>query len=320
MASDGVFFFGVFLFFFLVWFVTGGPARPISFAGPYITPITDVNQTQEGYGTTEGWINVPGFGGSSPSGTTQSYGQGIFGIEQELRKLEGMVREQEAFGEPSPYTDQVSISGVSPGTTAKDEYFTIQLASNAPAPVTITGWRVRSTASGKTGTIPKATELPKSGINTTIPLTLKPGDQALVLSGESPIGVSFRENMCVGYFGTRQTFYPSLYSNCPSPYTEFERFYDGNKLRDDRCYAYVQSLGQCTTAKSLPVGLTSDCEDFVDTYLDYSGCVAAHRYESGFESNRYRVYLDRSSKLWKSNREAIKLLDENGKTVDLYTY
>lgn len=324
MKGDGVFFLGVFLFFFFVWFVSGGPTRPISFAGPYITPITDADQTQEGYGSTDGWLGgIPdslsfGFSdGVSGGGSLQSR---LFGAQEELHRLEGQARDLDAFGDPSPYRGQVDITGVVAGNTAKDEYVTIQVSPSAPSSIVITGWRLKSMASGKSATIEMGTGLPRTGVNDTGPITLASGDQAIIATGDSPVGVSFRENTCVGYFGERQTFSPSLWNNCPSPLSEFERYYEGNALRDDRCYAYVQTLPSCVAVTDPPADLTYACESFVEEYLDYRGCVDAHRNDARFSTNRYRVFLEKETKLWKASREAIRLLDKDGKTVDLYTY
>ncbi|HEX5774729.1 MAG TPA: hypothetical protein VFY28_02075 [Candidatus Paceibacterota bacterium] len=324
MSSDGVFFLGVLLFFFFVWLAGGGPARPISFAGPYITPITNVDQTQAGYGSTKDWLGgIPDAFSSGLSGLGSSFKDTesrLLEAQAELRRLESAARDLEVFGDPSPYKDQVDIVSVSASNTVQDEYVTIQMSANAPEPLTITGWRLKSMASGKSATIPEGTELPRTGVNQTGAIVLRPGDQAIIATSDSPIGVSFRENKCVGYFAQRQSFTPSLWSSCPSPLAEFERYYEGNRLKDDRCYSYVQSLPLCTAVNDPPSDLSFACENLVEDYLDYRGCVDAHRLDAGFTQNRYRVFLERSSKLWKTSREAIRLLDENGKTVDLYTY
>lgn len=297
--SDGILFAAIILFFFLLWFVSGGPTRPISFSGPYITPIADVDDTQFGYDADQ-WFGIPDTGGFFGGSSIQS-GSPIV--------------------DPSPLRGQVTITGVSAGTNANDEYVTLQLSSSAPGPVTISGWRLKSDATHKSETIPNGTELPSRGVNQRTPITLLPGDQVIVTTGDSPIGVSFRGNRCVGYFSSQQTFIPSLMTSCPAPYEEFERYYDGNKLADDSCYSYVSSLSQCTLpAKRDRPRLTSRCEEFIDEYLDYNGCVAAHRLDNDFKGTEWRVYLERNTDLWKPSREAVRLLDATGKTVDLYTY
>lgn len=320
MVSDGVFFVGILLFFFLLWFVSGGPTRPISFAGPYITPITDTGTVQEGYANDSAWF---GFGSSFEGkwfGSDPMGGGSSANTQSEIRRLEGLVSDLQTFGESSPYRNQVSITGVSSSVDVDNEYITIQLSRSAPSPVTVSGWRVRSDATRNSATIPSGTELPKSGVNSVAPITLQPGDTLTLTTGDSPIGVSFRENTCVGYFAQRQSFVPSLQSSCPSPLDEFERYYEGNKLADDECYDYVRSLEQCTAVPNPPSDLSRACRELVDERLDYSGCVATHRNDADFSDSRWRAYLERSGTLWKTSREAIKLIDNNGKTVDLYTY
>ncbi|HYF29044.1 MAG TPA: hypothetical protein VEA36_01605 [Candidatus Paceibacterota bacterium] len=296
--SDGILFLAIFLFFFLLWFVSGGPTRPISFAGPYITPITDVDDTQFAYDSDEPFFS-PDFN--------------LFGGTN--------LQAGDAYANASPLRGQVTISSVTPGSSAKDEYVTLQLSQNAPGPVSISGWRLRSDATYKSATIPGGTELPRRGINRTDPIVLQPGDRATITTGDSPIGVSFRENRCVGYFGTSQNFSPHLSSACPSPLAEFERYYEGNKLADDSCYNYLSALPQCTNPphRGRP-RLTNRCEEFIDEYLDYNGCVAAHQGEQDFRSQEWRIYLERNAKLWKPSREAVRLIDAQGMTVDLYTY
>lgn len=320
--SDGLFFVGILLFFFLLWFVSGGPTRPISFAGPYITPVHDVGDEQEGYGTTDGWLNFNtniGGGGFGIGGGYQNQEQAVRNAESELARLEGQAAELAAFGSPSPYRDQVEIVSVRPSEDEAMEYVTIRLSSSATAPIAISGWRLYSNATGKSAVIPYGTELPRSGFNSLGVITLKPGEEALLTTGSSPIGTSFRENMCVGYFAERDRFNPSLWSSCPAPLDEFDRYYQGNKLDDDECYYYLQSQSSCTNVPTKS-DLSNACRALIDTYLDYSGCVTAHRYESRFVDDTWRIYLERGSSLWKPSRDAVKLLDQNGLTVDLYTY
>ena len=65
MRSEFLFFLAMLVVFFVLWLAGGGPSKPISFAGPYITPITNVDQTQVGYGE-GGWISGIHVNGSLP--------------------------------------------------------------------------------------------------------------------------------------------------------------------------------------------------------------------------------------------------------------
>lgn len=307
MKGDGLFFLGILAFFFILWFATGGPSRPISFAGPYITPITDVDTVQEGYGDTPAadfgsgsiWSDFMsgGFGGSSLSGVSN----------------------------PSPYRGQVRVSGTG-GVSSEDpdqEY--VVLRAHGDTSIDITGWRLVSGASGRGERIPEGAALPRSGrVNDTGRIVLNPGDEAIVVTGESPTGVSFKENLCTGYFMNRQDFYPSLDTQCPSAYEEFEAHYARNALRDDKCYDLVRSTPSCETPSDR--GVSNACVALIDDYLTYNGCVEQHRNDADFVGNTWRIYLEyensrgRSDELWKSSRDAVKLLDGEGRTVDLHTY
>lgn len=294
MKSDAVFFLGVLVFFFAAWLYSGGPNRPISFAGPYITPITDVDTNQQGYGD-----------GGSFWGDITNIGNGLTGLQ--------------GTNDPSPLRGEVRVSGVNnAGTTDLDlEYVTIQ--NTGTAPIDITGWRLVSGASGKSGRIPEGAALPRSGrVNPTDRIVLQPGDTALVVTGESPLGVSFKENRCIGYLSRNQKYQPALPLTCPLASEEFAQHYTGNELRDDTCYYRMQSTPSCTTPSRS--GVSSRCEDLIDEYLTYNGCVEHHRSDANFVGNTWRIYLDENRELWKPTRDSVKLLDASGKTVDLYTY
>lgn len=312
MKSDALFFFGVLAFFFVLWFATGGPTRPISFAGPYITPLTDVNTEQYGYGVEQ--TNGPDSAPQSP----QNIWAQIMGIENQVRNLEQQAADIRAFGEASPLRGTVRVATGNVATDNPDqEYITLQAVGTHA--VDITDWRIVSGASGDRVRIPHGAALPRSGrINDTDRIVLNPGEQAIIVTGESPLGVSFKENMCTGYLADRQTYTPNLSQRCPAATTEFDRFFSGNTLRDDVCYYRMQATPACTTPDD--DGLSSRCRDLIDDHLTYNGCVATHRNSVYFSGTVWRIYLEERDEMWKSTRDAIKLLDANGKTVDLYTY
>jgi hypothetical protein len=316
MQSDGLFFFGVLAFFFILWLSTGGPTKPISFAGPYISPITDVDSVQYGYGDAEAY---PGYG-SSGGGIWSN----IMDIENTLSSLQRDSSEIRAFGEASPARGQVTVSasGVS-ATDPEQEYVTLYASGSQS--VDITGWRLVSGSSGRGARIPEGAALPSRGrVNDTGRIILNPGEEAIVITGESPNGVSFKENMCTGYLEQSQTFYPALQTQCPAPYEEFDRFFTGNELRDQKCYDRVRSTSSCMTPDD--DGMSGACLRLIDEYLSYNGCVEKHRNDSRFAGRTWRIYLEYEDRdgdpaeLWKPNRDAVKLIDADGKTVDLHTY
>jgi hypothetical protein len=323
--SDFFFFLAIFFFIFIAWIATGGPTRPISFAGPYITPVTNVGVTQVGYGP-----QVQGV-----SGSASAVGGTVSSIQRSIDDLRGQVANGDTVNNPSPYRGQVSIgwgSNVS-ATNPDQEYISIRLDGNAKSPVDITGWRVQSTVTQYGATIPEGVETMKQVGNAALaPIMLQPGDTAILTTGVSPIGVSFKENECTGYLASQSSaFYPSISQQCPVAADEYAKFYAGNQYRDGGCYQAMQNVNQCQIPND-PPGLSSACYAFMDARLNYSGCVATHLGDDNFSEHTWHVYFGRTEitrsdtsaatygELWRSTRDQITLYDANGKTVDVYSY
>ncbi|KND51191.1 MAG: hypothetical protein ABA06_02680 [Parcubacteria bacterium C7867-001] len=314
MQSDILFFLGVFLFIFIVWVATGGPDRPISFAGPYLYPITTSGVNATAYGTARTQ-------GDAPKG---SIGSQLKGAEQNLEELKKQVADLKTWGESSPYRGLVTIDHSTSGpseTDRKKEYVTIRLSSSADTDVNISGWKLESAASNLSATIGHGAKTARTGhINNDAPIVLTPGDSAIIETGSSPIGESFKENICSGYLEEFQDFNPSLSQSCPAPADEF-KYYEGNDTpRADQCYDYLKTLRRCTLTTEVPKGASSECRNLVQDYLNYNGCVSAHQNESKFYGTAWRVFLGKSKELWRSAHETIRLIDQNGKTVDVFAY
>ena len=320
MQHDAFFFIGIFVFIFLIWVATGGPTHPIAFTGPTLPlpqPIgggTYLHLPQAGFGIGNSNVQLQdpltGTGGDTfTPGSYSSGGSSLSGI---------------SFGPPSQYRGTVTLSHYVSGagsTNAQNEYLTLYLSSSARGPVAISGWAVVSSATGNGAQIPMGTEIPRSGTVAAIqPIVLNPGDTAILDSGRSPIGASFRENKCIGYFNQFQSFSPSLQNNCPSPTTELQNFYGPNYIRDASCINYVNNLNRCQLALTPPQGLSSSCENFLQGYLNYNGCVNAHQNDLDFRSTTWRIYLGSDTSLWRTKNEVIKLVDASGNTVDAFSY
>tara|TARA_R110000824_G_scaffold401771_1_gene615844 strand:- start:500695 stop:501693 length:999 start_codon:yes stop_codon:yes gene_type:complete len=332
MRSEFLFFLAMLVIFFVLWLAGGGPSKPISFAGPYITPITNVDQTQVGYGE-GGWISGIRVNGSLPGIRQQQIQGELSSAQNRLSDLQQQVKEVQLFGSPSPYKGQVRISGGNFTATDPDqEYVTIQVQNSAPGDITITGWRLVSAATGYGAIIGTGTEVPTPGwVPSNVPIVLRPGDRVYVTTGESPVGSSFKENICSGYLGYTQNFYPPVANRCPSAAEEFKKYFEGNALQDSGCYTRTKNAGSCEVPSDA-APISSYCLSLIDKRLTYNGCVATHRYDARFFTGTWRVFLNRGEitrthtnkseygELWRSSREGVKLLDENGLTVDLYTY
>lgn len=309
MVDNAFFWLGLLAFFFVLWVATGGPSRPISFAGPFLTPISTYGDRSQAYGI-----------GETGSGDGSLW-DNFFDRQEELAELEAEQAEAQAWGEPSPYRGSVHLErGRADESLAAREYVVIEASSRLDAPVKLSGWRIVSVRTGSTGRIGFGTELPRSGsLNMTGDIMLYPGDEAIVISGRSPIGVSFRENICIGYLDEYQRFEPPLQESCPDPLDEFESYFGEDERTDSNCYEAIAAADACTTPEDLDK-VPSSCRAFVRDYLTYNGCVAQHQNTRDFRVATWRIYLGSRGGLWKEKQEMLKLVDAQGKTVDLITY
>lgn len=329
LKQDAFFFLAIFLFIFVAWVATGGPNKPISFAGPFITPVSTYNDQQEAYGDgnfwdgavrdADSWFWHPGKS-SSTGGDTQ---QGLWDAQDDLNSLQKDLQQSRLFGTPSVYQNKVTLSAGTAALSQTDEdseYVTIALSGSARESVTISGWKIVSTRTRSSATIPNGTVLLKSGsLNNTGPITLEPGDRAYVVTGRSPAGISFKENICIGYLEDRQDYTPRLTTSCPAPLSDFDRFYDGAARDYQECRDSVRALPRCETPSSSN-GVSSTCYQFMRKYLTYNGCVMYHANDRNFWGSTWRVYLGKSDDLWPLRNDTLKLLDANGYTVDIYSY
>ncbi|KKW40528.1 hypothetical protein A3I46_02720 [Candidatus Kaiserbacteria bacterium RIFCSPLOWO2_02_FULL_54_13] len=314
---DAWFFIGVFVFIFLIWVATGGPLHPLSFTGPSLAQPdvlgggTYLQFPRAFFNVGESHVALPG---SSSGGS--SYGDSSISISSSLDGI--------AFGSPSSYRTIVSMSNYVSHASSSDprnEYVQLSVSPNAGVPIDISGWQLVSEATGKAAAIPMGTRVPTSGIvNPQQDIVLAPGEHAILVSGRSPTGTSFRENKCIGYFGTFQQFSPSLPQNCPAPSDELVSFYGDYYVRDATCIDYVDRLSRCQTVLFPPRTLSVACRNFVVQRLNYNGCVSAHRNDPDFDGTTWRIYLGRDKHLWRARYEIVKLFDINKKTVDAFSY
>lgn len=326
MKADALFFLAIFLFIFVAWVATGGPQRPISFAGPFITPITNTDQEQQGYGSwrdaldgeSNWWTGAwSGFSNDGNSRET-SLGQ----VQDDLADAQRELQEARLFGPASIYKDVVTLSAN--GSTlanedADEEYLTIAVSGRAEAAISMAGWRLVSVRTKESVALPAAASAYRSGsVNQTAPLSLSPGERAIVVSGRSPVGVSFRENACSGYLAERQDFFPEIRSSCPALMDDFERFYNGAASDYQSCKSRVQSAGRCERPSAS--GASSACERFIREHYSYNGCMTYHAADRNFFGSTWRLYLGQRDDLWPTRNETIKLLDAAGNTVDIVTY
>lgn len=236
--------------------------------------------------------------------------------------LEDALREENK----SPYADSISISGSNLYADRSDEeYITIQASSRLASPVRITGWKLKSLVSDRVKTIPKGASFyaPSRLRRTTSDIFLAPNERAIVVSGDGDnFDTSFLVNSCTGYLADGYDFAPSLSRSCPRLIDEnLSQFrISPNAFEDpddyDDCIEAIEDVSMCQEGNPSS-RVPGRCRVFIEDYSDYDGCYSLHQYDTDFLGTEWRIFLQSGSDVWRSEREAVALLDENGKVVDV---
>ncbi|HEX8993775.1 MAG TPA: hypothetical protein VF803_00810 [Candidatus Paceibacterota bacterium] len=216
---------------------------------------------------------------------------------------------------------QYAISINPDGARASDpsqEYITIYASSANASPIVLTGLSLRSARAGVTAPIGAGVRIATLGQTSTEgPITLAPGESAIVSTGRSPVGLSFKENKCSAYLSQFQTFVPSLAQNCPLPQNDLSARPD--LAGDMSCTQAVSQISPCQTVVSAP-SASPVCAQFITQRFTYNGCVQAHQSDSNFLSSQWRVYLGLSQEMWSNTGDTVLLIDTAGKVVASTTY
>src|SRR3989338_1597539 len=277
-------FISVFVLLFVGWLIFIGP-QEISTQKPFLEP-------------------------PSPLGSGKTYGPNslVSNFENTNTKTTGI----EEVGEGTPATDplfggQVSLVLGSSGNSANPnvEYVGVIASPNNTHPINITGWRPKSAITGGETSIGQGTTLSYWGkVNFEQPIFLNPGERAIIVTGRSPVGVSFKLNSCTGFLEQFQNFAPKLPLQCPHPLEE--NYPTGLNGLNDACVDYLKSFPRCAAhIKAIPVQFGGVCQDFIQT-ITYTGCLERHKNDSDFYKPEWRVFLKRDEELWKDRRETIR--------------
>lgn len=246
-------------------------------------------------------------------------------IYRQLDSLRKEVREAVLREPVSPYTGKIELqSGNVYDTDPEREHLMLRANYQNTIAIPISGWYVESYVTNKRSAIPKGDRLMTSWRSpSSEPILLGAQESVYLITGESPIDTSFRENLCTGYLKDEGDFQPALYSQCPYPKDEMDRS-GVIKLDNDECHEFVQRIPSCTNPSEEQIDaadINGICTRFIENTFNYNDCVSLHRYDPYFERNGYwRVYLDERSELWRKEREIIRLMDENDRVVDVLEY
>lgn len=306
----------------IVWVLNGGPkkiydsVRSFSFnattsdsavlpwqpANPF--PVIDVGEMM---------------GTESGSGESDPYSQ-LEDLEREYQALVEHAEDVMKFGNPSPNFRKVRILTVSNSENASES---VELSSgfDNTAPVSLAGWSLQSALTGARVFIPSASSPFLMGaVNTVSPVSLAPGESALFISAPSPVGISFRDNICTGYLSQFQSFSPELSLWCPSSYDDMPLTQENLERYGAECIDHARTLPICHFPQQVPASLSPSCRSFLQTTFSYNGCVNLHRNDYNFQQDPWRLFLGSAQNLWRDEHDAIRLLDADGQVVDVYTY
>ncbi len=281
-----------------------------------------------GIGIIFGIIAIAIFGGkgglSAPNTPDEQEALVVQQIADAQHKADDLQKQITTFKEEethSVYFGKVSLQSVAQSTNPAQEYIILRATNSAGATIPITGWTLRSQSTGNVVQIPQGSYIYfDNSQNAEEDVNLSADDTVYLITGSSPIGVGFRINKCSGYQTQFHTFTPSLWTSCPAPRNE-----DTSSIKpivaNDACFDYINSFPSCRVpTDSLPNNWTYECKQFVTQKINYNSCITTHKNDKDFYSHEWRLYLKRSTTLWKNSREDIILYDLDGKIVSELTY
>lgn len=308
----------------IFWLVTGGIQRAWGVGKSFTNPIALIfgNGTSTGASITLPWQPASTRGPDISDYVGQADAQQS-AADAGSSEPDATVTNLQQYGNPSPYAGQVTIAGDNAtAASPAQEYVQIQASSGNTAPINVTGWVLQSAVSRLFASVPLAAPVFIGGAaNSVRPVLLAPGATAILTTGLSPIGVSFQESECTGYLSQLQQFYPNLGESCPAPSDALPQTAENLRTYGASCFDYIASMQSCFFAgNTLPASLTPACRSFIANNLSYNGCVATYQAQPDFAQPSWRLYLGQSREFWNNAHDIIRLLDTQGRIVDVLTY
>lgn len=293
----------------VIWFWRGGTEFQSSHE-PYIKPLAPLN-TGETYGNIylshdeeKQTLDLP----ENPIKTLRNFFRGSSSTSTEIAKIS--------------FSRVFLIDGTA-GTKTTDpqeEYVRVLANHENALEHRLSGLTLSGNAYSVRQTIPQAIENFILGSSTLekINVSMPPEGRAIITSGKSPVGASFRVNVCSAYLGQFQKFVPEFRPDCPSPMEELKKY---GPYEDPFCQSFVNNLPVCRSFDgSFPGNISTSCKKFVTERLSYNSCFATHSSEKDFYKDEWRLFLGAEQDLWKSKQEVIKLMDAKGTIIDAVTY
>jgi hypothetical protein len=170
MKTDGLFVIICIVFIFAAWVATGGPSRPISSAGLFITPVTRSGEESQGYR-----LIAP----ANPI-DTNSYPKQVAGGGTTISSGADLYTRNGSSSTSPVYLDRSTIG---PGSgNPNQEYVTV--VNGGTSTVTLSGWQLVSKATGSSIIIPS--------------FVLASGKKETIVSGRQAADQLLKTGICTG--------------------------------------------------------------------------------------------------------------------------
>lgn len=267
-----------------VWLFTGGPKSERAQGGPFLKPL-------------------------APLDTGETYGEDSF-----FRRAPAQEKPTSLFAKTVTIRSAFGAKESDPNK----EFVEIEASPWNKSTLVVTGWSLK-TPTGKITKIGNASNVPKQGaINYEASIALEPGDRLVIATGRSPIGVSFRENICSGYLEQFQDFSPPILKSCPSATLDLSK---RNLAGEASCVSFAARIDTCKTPLTgFPGDISNACLYYAQNDLTYNGCVALHQNERFFFTDIWRFYAGENKEIWSNKGGVVRLYDESGSLVDSLVY
>ena len=175
------------------------------------------------------------------------------------------------------------------------DYLLVSLKNGETSPIKLSGLKIE--LGGEQITIPQGADtFIASQVNKLDDIIIAPEEIAYINIGRSPVGVSFKENVCSGYLAETQNFTPKFSSSCP------------RQSPPIGCEAEFASIPKCEGPIKIKHSFTPLCLDAV-LKLNYNDCLAENLNQKNFLGN-WRIYLNQEGDFKFEGGEEVKLVLE----------
>jgi hypothetical protein len=228
----------------------------------------------------------------------------------------------------SPYKGKITFDTLDNDPQQEDphdEYITIRSSIQNEKAIPLAGWSVESMVSKTRIPLPEGVLLYVLGReNAHVSPVLAPGEYAYIVTGNSPLGDSFHTNTCIGALATYASFTPTLPERCAPSGSAMSASIENVRTYGEQCIEYIHSLASCEVpGKNVPADLLPLCRSFVQKEITYNKCLEREYKKDGFRVfnlGGWYLYLESPAEIWRNKYDVLRLLDGDGRVVDVHSY